>query len=52
MILELIATLRAGLFAGAAIYLSLVEHPARLQCGLALAVAEFGPCSGPSSPSR
>jgi hypothetical protein len=43
MILELIATLCAGLFAGAAIYVSLVEHPARLQCGLALAVAEFGP---------
>ena len=43
MILELIATLCAGLFAGAAVYVSLVEHPARLQCGLALAVAEFGP---------
>jgi hypothetical protein len=43
MILELIATLCTGLFAGAAIYISLVEHPARLQCGLALAVAEFGP---------
>ena len=43
MILELIATLCAGLFAGAAVYVSLVEHPARLQCGPALAVAEFGP---------
>ena len=43
MTLELITTLCTGLFAGAAIYISLVEHPARLQCGLALAVAEFGP---------
>jgi len=43
VILELVATLCAGLFAGAAVYVSLVEHPARLQCGVALAVAEFGP---------
>jgi uncharacterized membrane protein len=32
-----------GLFAGAALYLTLVEHPARMQCGTALAVAVFGP---------
>jgi uncharacterized membrane protein len=38
-----IATLCAGLFAGAAIYVTLVEHPARLECGTALAVTEFGP---------
>jgi hypothetical protein len=43
ILLELIATLCTGLFTGAAIYISLVEHPARLQCGLTLAVAEFGP---------
>lgn len=43
MILELVALLCTGLFAGAAIYITAVEHPARLQCGLALAVAEFGP---------
>jgi hypothetical protein len=29
MILELVATLCAGLFAGAAIYITFVEHPAR-----------------------
>jgi uncharacterized membrane protein len=40
---ELIATVCSGLFAGAAIYVTLVEHPARLQCGIAAAVAEFGP---------
>lgn len=43
MILELVALLCTGLFAGAAIYISLVEHPARRECGPALAVTEFGP---------
>lgn len=42
-ILQLVATLSAGLFAGAAAYVSLVEHPARMQCGTRLAVTEFGP---------
>jgi hypothetical protein len=42
-IFEVIATLCAGLFAGAAIYISLVEHPARLECGTELAAREFGP---------
>jgi len=40
---ELVAALCAGVFAGAAIYITLVEHPARLECGTAAAVAEFGP---------
>jgi hypothetical protein len=43
MLLELLATLCAGLFAGAAIYISFVEHPARLECGTELAATEFGP---------
>jgi len=43
MLFELIATLSAGLFAGAAIYVTFVEHPARLECGTALAATEFGP---------
>jgi len=30
---QLVATLAASLFTGAAIYVSLVEHPARLECG-------------------
>jgi uncharacterized membrane protein len=37
------ATLCAGLFAGAAIYVNAVEHPARLSCGTELALREFGP---------
>ena len=43
MLLEVIATLSAGLFAGAAIYINLVEHPARMECGTDLAVTEFAP---------
>ena len=40
---EVVAVLASGLFAGAAIYINLVEHPARVRCGTELAVAEFGP---------
>lgn len=42
-IATVVATVACGLFAGAAIYISLVEHPARLSCGTALAVREFRP---------
>lgn len=42
MILELIATFCTAIFAGAAIYINLVEHPARLECGTA-AVREWRP---------
>jgi hypothetical protein len=41
--LLILATLAAGLFAGAAIYITAVEHPARLACGSELAVREFAP---------
>jgi uncharacterized membrane protein len=41
MVFEVIATLFASLFAGAAMYITLVEHPARLECGTELAVTEF-----------
>ena len=40
---EFIAVLACGLFAGAALYVSLVEHPARMECGVELAVTEFRP---------
>src|SRR5260370_23548550 len=37
------AALCCGLFAGAALYLNLVEHPARMECGTELAATEFPP---------
>ncbi len=42
-ILEFIAILACSVFAGAAIYITVVEHPARLACGTALAATVFGP---------
>ena len=42
-LLEFIATYACGLFAGAVLYVELVEHPARIECGTDLAVTEFGP---------
>jgi uncharacterized membrane protein len=40
---ELIAALSSALFAGASIYINLVEHPARMQAGTRTALAEFAP---------
>jgi anthrone oxygenase-like protein len=40
---EFVAVLACGLFTGAAVYVSLVEHPARMQCGGEIATAEFAP---------
>jgi uncharacterized membrane protein len=37
------ATLSAALFAGASVYINLVEHPARMQAGTQVALAEFAP---------
>ena len=43
MMLELLATLCAALFAGAAVYINLVEHPARMSLGTRTALAEWAP---------
>jgi 4-hydroxybenzoate polyprenyltransferase len=43
LVLELLATLCAAIFAGAAIYINLVEHPARMSLGTAAALAEWRP---------
>jgi hypothetical protein len=43
MILVMVACIATGLFAGASIYINLVEHPARVSCGTELAVREFAP---------
>jgi hypothetical protein len=40
---EIVATLASGIFAGAAAYVNLVEQPARLSCGVELAVTEWRP---------
>jgi len=45
-IAEFIAVLACGLFTGAAIYINLVEHPARMQCGVEIAVTELALKSG------
>lgn len=40
---EILSFIFTGLFAGAALYISLVEHPARMANTLAVALAEFRP---------
>lgn len=42
-VFELLALCSCGLFAGAALYVSLVEHPARMSGRVSLALAEFRP---------
>ena len=41
--LEFLATFACAIFAGAAVYINLVEHPARVSCGTELAVTEWRP---------
>ena len=43
MILEMIAIIAAGIFAGAAVYINVVEQPARLSCGVEHAITEWRP---------
>src|SRR5215472_10051824 len=42
-IAEFIAVLACALFTGAAVYITFIEHPARMQCGVELAATEFVP---------
>ena len=42
-LLEILATLAAGLVTGAALYITAVKRPAGVSCGSALAVTEFRP---------
>jgi hypothetical protein len=42
-IAEFVAVLTCSLFTGAAVYVNLVEHPARMECGVELAATEFPP---------
>jgi uncharacterized membrane protein len=40
---ESLAILSSGLFAGAGLYITFVEHPARMQCGTTVALTQFAP---------
>jgi hypothetical protein len=42
-IAEFVAVLACSLFAGASVYINLVEHPARMECGAEIAATEFPP---------
>ena len=42
-IAEFISVLACALFTGAAVYITFVEHPARMQCGVEIAATEFPP---------
>jgi hypothetical protein len=42
-ILEFVAALSSALFAGAAIYINLVEHPARMGCDTKTAAMVWAP---------
>jgi len=43
MLAEVVAALASGVFFGAALYINLVEQPARLSCGVSLAITEWRP---------
>src|SRR5687767_16022961 len=42
-VVALMAILAGAVFAGAAIYINLVEHPARLSCGTEIAARQWAP---------
>jgi uncharacterized membrane protein len=42
-LMEILAVLACTLFAGAAVYINFVEHPARLSCGTEIAATQFAP---------
>jgi uncharacterized membrane protein len=41
--LKVVATLACSLFAGAALYINVVEHPARMSCGTHVAATQWAP---------
>jgi hypothetical protein len=43
MLLLILSAACAGIFSGAALYINLVEHPARVSAGVATALGQFAP---------
>jgi len=52
MILELIAIIGAGTFFGAALYISLAQHPATLECGVSIGGRFFPPMYNRAAPMQ
>lgn len=42
-IAEFLSLLACAFFTGAAVYITFIEHPARMQCGVEVAATEFAP---------
>jgi hypothetical protein len=43
VVLQILATFAAALFAGAALYINLAEHPARMTLGTKMAALQWAP---------
>lgn len=52
MILELIAIVGSGTFFGAALYISLAQHPATLECGVSIGGRFFPPMYNRAAPMQ
>jgi Domain of unknown function (DUF1772) len=52
IVLKLLALLSSGMFAGAALYLTIVEHPARMTLGASAAQQEFRPSYKRAAPQQ
>ncbi len=50
MMVESVALVCAGMFAGASVYINLVQHPAAMQLGTSTAVRFFGPMYARAAP--
>src|SRR5260370_31773329 len=51
-IAEFVAVLACSLFTGAAVYVTFVEHPARMECGVEIAATEFSPSYRRATPMQ
>src|SRR5262245_50898764 len=47
-----VAIVATGLFAGASLYVTLVEHPAWMACGPAVSIKHFGPSTHRAGPMQ